>query len=420
MNIRIKSGHISGTVFAPSSKSFTQRYILYSAFSDRTIKINNVSFSEDEIVSMKIAESCNASLYYDKKNITIRPDFKCPEKIYVGESGTSYRLTLGLLSARRCNTVITGEPSLASRPVGILTDSLSDVGTSFTPTTTGFYSVNGEMASRKHVSIDGSASSQFISAMLYYYSILGSGGFTARNLVSSDYVKITEACLETFGVKVLQEGDNYYVKTGDYRETGIDIEGDYSSSSYFIILGIFTGNIVIKNLNMDSLQPDKKILELVNNATGSIHFHQGSIEVDKAEEIKKIIVDASVSPDIAPIISVIGIFSSKGVEIRNYQRLKIKESDRWAGIVHMCRAYGASVSITDELISIKKDIIKEPDYFEYIDHRMIMSAIIAGVIAKSNTEFRNSEKINKSYPEFLNDLKKLGADIYFDANLFSQ
>ncbi len=101
MNMKVRKGEIFGTIFAPSSKSFTQRYVLYSAFSNKPIKINNVSFSDDEIISIKIAETCNASIVYDKKSIRIKPDFRCPDGIYVGESGTSYRLSLGLLAARK-------------------------------------------------------------------------------------------------------------------------------------------------------------------------------------------------------------------------------------------------------------------------------------------------------------------------------
>jgi 3-phosphoshikimate 1-carboxyvinyltransferase len=167
-----------------------------------------------------------------------------------------------------------------------------------------------------------------------------------------------------------------------------------------------------------SLQPDRKILELINDATGCIRSGSTGIEIKKADHIKRITVDGAVSPDMAPVISVIGIFSEEGVQITNYHRLRDKESDRFNGIVSMCRSFGAEVIVNDSCIFIRKGRNRFPGYIEYSDHRMVMSSIIAGVIADSDTEFGQCESINKSYPEFLNDLKKIGVDIYFDANLF--
>ncbi len=418
MNIRIKKGSIGGTIFSPSSKSFTQRCVLYSAFSGKPVKLNNISFSDDEIVSLKIAEKCNAVIKYDRKSMIINPDFRCPDHLYVGESGTSYRLTMGLLCARKCRTSITGEPSLATRPIETLINALSQAGSKFHKKDDGFYSVDGENAGNIPVEIDGSVSSQYISSMLFYYAIKGGGSFIANNTVSVDYLKITESCLANFGVDVYKVGSQYNVACGTHSKNTLDVEGDYSSASYFIVLGIFTGNIVIKNLNYKSLQPDRKIIELINAATGCINIENTGIFIGKAEHVGKITLDAAVSPDLAPIVSVIGIFSEEGVRIYHYQRLQAKESNRFTGIVNMCRSFGADVAVNESFIEIRKGQIKSPSYIEYNDHRMIMSAIIAGVIAGSDTEFGKCESINKSYPEFLNNLKKIGVDIYFDANLF--
>jgi len=417
MNLKLKHRNISGTIIAPSSKSYTQRYVLYSAFSNKPVKIKNISFSDDEIISLKIAESCNASISYNKKDITIKPDFRPPDNIYVGESGTSYRLSLGLLAARKCKTLIRGEQQLAARPIEPLIDALSNAGTVFTKCKSGFFNLNGENSTTNSVHIDGKTSSQFVSALLFYYSIAGKGNFTVNNMVSENYVKITINCLSNFGVAVQNNGSNYSIANNNYIEKEIEIEGDYSSASYFIVLGLFTGNIKIKNLNVHSLQPDRQIVDLLNKATGSIKMHGSELEIIKADNIREIIIDASITPDIAPIVSIIGIFSENGVKILNYRRLKTKESDRWAGIVHMCRSFGASVSVSGEFIAIKKGNIKDPEFIEFTDHRMIMSGIIAGIIGQTDTEYRNVEKINKSYPEFLVDLKRLGLEMNIDIKL---
>ena len=416
MEIKAKLNEASGSINAPSSKSYTQRYVLYSAFSNKKIKLNNISFCGDELIAIDVAKNCNADIKYDKKNIIIEPDFKCPDMLYFEESGTSYRLGIGLISGRKCYTITSGEKNLASRPVKYLVDSLSSLNIKFDLMGDNFYKINAGGALNRYSYINGSKSSQFISSMLFYYSFYNNSKFRADNIVSSNYIDITVKCLNDFGIYVDNNNGEFKINIGDYNEKTIDIEGDYSSISYFIVLSLFKGKTRIYNLYNKSLQPDRKIIDLINNACNAIKIYDNYIEIERAENIKEINIDVSEVPDLAPIISVIGIFSEKGVKIRNYKRLKFKESDRLNGIIDMVTKFGASIIKNEEFIFINKKEIKKPDTVDYDDHRMIMSSIIAGLISNSNTVYRNIEKINKSYSNFLNDLKKLGCEIEFTYN----
>ncbi len=416
MEIKVEACEIRGNINAPSSKSYTQRYVLYSAFSDKKIKLNNISFCDDELIAIDIARKCNASIKYDKKNITIEPDFKCPENLYFGESGTSYRLSIGLISGKKCYTTTSGEKNLSLRPVQSLIDSLSLLNVKFNLMETNFYKIDAKNSLNKYIHIDGSKSSQFISSMLFYYSFHKNAKFHGDNIVSKNYIDVTVKCLNDFGVNVNNNNGEFTISSNDYNEKSVDIEGDYSSISYFIILSLFTGKTKIYNLYNKSLQPDKKIINLINNACNAIKIYDNYIEIEKIKSINEIDVDVSEVPDLAPAISVIGIFSYNGVKIKNYKRLEFKESDRLNGIIDMVSKFGADVIKNDEFIFIRKKEIKRPPIIDYNDHRMIMSSIIAGLISNSNTVYRNIEKINKSYPNFLNDLKKLGCGIEFTYN----
>lgn len=415
MEIKVKSNYINGNINAPSSKSYTQRYVLYSAFSNKKIKLNNISFCDDELISIKIAEKCNANIKYDKKNIIIEPDFKCPDQLYFKESGTSYRLGIGLISAKKCYTSTSGEKNLGIRPVKPLIDTLSSLNVKFYPDNN-FYKIDARNALNKYSCINGNISSQFISSMLFYYSFYNNSKFYVNNIVSANYINITIKCLNDFGISVDYNNNEYIINNNNYNEKVINIEGDYSSISYFIVLSLFKGDIKIYNLYNKSLQPDKKIIDLINNGCNAIKVYNDYIKINKIDEIKEINIDVSEVPDLAPIISVIGIFSYNGIKIKNYKRLKFKESDRLNGIIDMATKFGANIIKNDDYILIKKNIIKKPAIIDYKDHRMIMSSIIAGLISESDTVYKNVEKINKSYPNFLNDLKKLGCEIEFTYN----
>ncbi len=413
----MKLPSLDGTIIAPSSKSFTQRYVLYSAFSNKKITLNNISFCNDEIVSIDIAKKCNATVKYNKKNITIEPNFICPNDIYFGESGTSYRLGIGLISGRKCNVETYGEASLARRPIDDLLKCYSKLNIKFSQNDKKFYNINASHALNNYCVIDGKISSQYVSSLLFYYSFFDRGKFSVTNPVSENYIDITIKCLDDFGISVYRQNDGYIVENLGKPKKIIDIEGDYSSISYFIVLAIFKGDITIRNLNKNSLQPDSSIVHIINDACNAIEIFGDYIKIHKVGELKSITIDVASVPDLAPIIATLGIFSTNGVRILNYQRLSKKESDRFLNILDLVKKFGAVTEVSDNSILIKKGQIKKPEFIEYDDHRMVMSAIVAGLIAESDTLYGNIEAINKSYPEFLNDLKKVGAEVTFIPSL---
>ncbi|KJE48792.1 MULTISPECIES: 3-phosphoshikimate 1-carboxyvinyltransferase [unclassified Acidiplasma] len=417
MIIEVKPGEIGGIVEAPSSKSFTQRYVLYSAFSGKPVTLRNISYCDDELIAIDIAKSCNAHIEYQRRDVKITPDFKCPKKIYVGESGTSYRLSLGLLAGRKCTTEISGKPALAKRPVEDLISCLENTGSIFYKNSEGFYKIDATNSGNVYCTLNASKSSQFASAMLFYYSFFKSACFGIDSMVSEKYMDITVKTLEDFGINIKRENNKFIIDGYLKSKNDIHIEGDYSSASYFMVLGIFTGNILIKNLKKNSLQPDSGIIKILNDAAGCIEIFDDYIKINKAYEIKTVVVDVSATPDFAPVASVIGIFSKNGVIIKNYQRLEIKESNRYLNILDMVEKFGGIAEIKDDFMFIHPGGIKNPDTLIYSDHRMVMSAIIAGIIAGSKTRYGDIEAINKSYPSFLNDLKKLGADIRFNTEI---
>ncbi len=417
MNITIKGEFKPGIINAPSSKSFSQRYILYSAFSNIPVSLKNLSFSEDEIVAIKIAMACGASIKFDGC-LKIYPKFKCPKTINACESGTSLRLVIGLLAAKRCRTFIYENESLRKRPINDLIKTLEGKNIVFKQNNDGIL-MDASFSNVSDSKIDGSKSSQFVSSMMMYHSIL-LGHLDAYNVVSTDYIKITMKCLNDLGVSVKNRDYKSFDFYSNYiKNSVINIEGDYSSAAFWIILGIFKGDIEIKNLKINSCQPDSKIIEIINSVSErKIDVYDDKIIVHKTRILRDLYIDVNDNPDLAPPISIIGIFSDVSVHILNYKRLEIKESNRAENIISMASSFGAFIKKSDDEIIVSKGEIKRPRNISFNDHRMIMSSIIAGLISSYNIIYEDVENINKSYPSFLKDLSSLGYKIEFiDNNL---
>ena len=422
MKAEIYGNSIGGTVQAPSSKSFAQRYILMAGFSERETEIRGLSFSDDEQVAIDIIKRCGARVEYSGRNIHVIPSFHCPEALYVGESATSYRLAAGLLSSRRCRTEFTGMPGLGARPVEPLLNALSGMRVAASVREDGFISLDASGCEVADVAVDGSLSSQFISSLLLFYAFSGKDSRLSLSggVVSERYVDITIECLRNFGVDVSGNEGCFSISGGNPLAMGeISVEGDYSSASFFIVLGLLASvkGVTVKGLRKHSLQPDSSILGILSGRTHGIMTEQSDGEISvtsRMSEIERIVVDADSEPDLAPPLSVIGIFSSGGIVIKNCNRLEIKESRRASEIMRLAESFGAEVVKDEDTITIRKGRIINPGRLSFTDHRMIMSAIIAGVASGFRIEYENIEKINKSYPDFLTHLKSAGAEVTFE------
>ncbi|BAB60484.1 5-enolpyruvylshikimate 3-phosphate synthase [Thermoplasma volcanium GSS1] len=402
MIVKVSNLGGSGIAEMPSSKSFTQRYVLASAFLNKSVVLNGITITNDDDVAMRIAESVGSTITINNRSIKISSNFKCPEEIYVGESGTSYRLSIGLLAASGCVTRIKGEDSLAKRPIEPLLMALGENGVKFERNEAGFYNVDGRNSQKKHVEIEGS-SSQFVSSLMLYYAKKGGGEFTARNIKSIGYVYITKRVLYDLGYFANIERTITINPTGVWK-TAIDVEPDYSSMAFFMVLGLLSDSVDVRFRikRISRIQPDSVILDLFKN---NILINGEEIRVISGIN-EPVSVDADMNPDLCPPLSVIGIFSKYGVQIRNYERLKTKESNRYEGIIDLAERFGANVEDNGQDLFIKPGSVRFPDVISYKDHRMIMAASIASLIGGFPTVIENAEKTAKSFPGFFAELSK--------------
>ena len=418
MNVKLKARNLTGTITPPSSKSFTQRYILLAMCREGSTKILNVSGSEDEMVAMGIARDSNFTVNYSDREISIYGKFMCPKKIYMGESATSFRLSMGLISGMRCKTVYRLAESLSGRPNGPLESALTAAGVKINHISKDEIEIDSSGIQSTDVKINGELSSQFVSSLM----LLFAGGFLKGNIIiegkntSSGYIDITEKCLLDFGFTVKRENQSISVSGSPYKgHIELRVESDFSSAAYFIVLGVLGSKdgIRLSGLSVNSLQPDSAILRLLKPYLKTFQTDDKGLEIEcRQSNIDFIELDADKNPDLAPIMSVIGIFSEKGIKIRNISRLSFKESDRASSIIQLAENFGASIIKDGTTLYIRRGKeIKHPYLLDFKDHRMIMAAAVAIVISGSDTTLCNTENVKKSYAEFFNDLEKLGVYI---------
>ncbi len=364
--------------------------------------MHGVSMSDDERISIGIADACR-NVMIDGYDVHISGEFRCPSDLYAGESATAYRLSMGSFAAKKCAVRYHGSPFLASRPVRGLQAALEDLGVSFKRMDDGFFTVDGKGSKNIPVTVSGE-SSQFASSLMIYYAAMGGGRFMIRNPKSAGYLNITAECLESFGFRVYI-GDEIIVEERERKNAEVNIERDFSSAAFFMVLGSISDrwDISINGLNRNSVQPDSAILSIIG---GNLEWNGDVLNVKYGID-DEIIVDAGVNPDLCPPLAVAGIFSDSGVIIRNTERLRSKESDRESEIERLAGMFGAHVEISDTYMRIRKGELRAPAYTGFTDHRMIMAAVIAGLASGKPVMHMNAENVSKSFPSFFNEIGKL-------------
>ena len=167
------------------------------------------------------------------------------------------------------------------------------------------------------------------------------------------------------------------------------MEGDWSNGAFWLAAKALGSNITVTNLNPDSAQGDRAAAELIPALQSNIT------------------IDASDIPDLVPILSVVASVN-KGAAFTNIRRLRLKESDRIATIIEMIQNLGGSAEATDDLLCVYGTGLSGGTVDAHNDHRIAMAAAIAATVCSVPVTIIGSEAVNKSYPKFWDEYRRLG------------
>ena len=175
------------------------------------------------------------------------------------------------------------------------------------------------------------------------------------------------------------------------------VEGDYSQAAFFYTANALGSNVEISGLNPNSVQGDRKILEIID----SMCYNKSCLGSFKA--------DCKDIPDLVPILAVLGCFGNDTSEIYNAQRLRIKESDRLRSVSDMLNKLGGNVTVKEDGLVIEPVRTLHGGVVDSCgDHRIAMCAAIAALKADGDVIIQGAESVEKSYPNFFEDYNNLG------------
>jgi len=364
----------------PASKSISNRLLIIQALCKQEFEITNLSNSEDTKALQKALKATATT-------------------IDIGAAGTSFRFLTAYLSTLTGNKfILTGSNRMKERPIKELVDALLELGveikylkkSGFPP-----LEIIGTDISENKVSIDGKISSQFISAILLIAPTLKNGIKLkiSGEIVSKPYIIMTLKLMEEFGISYTWQEDTIEIKPQKYSAKDYNVEADWSAASFWYEIAALSSSCTIRlnGLTENSIQGDRKVMELFNNLGVQTKFENGNIILTKKEE-KDISKEINLinTPDLYQSLECTLFAKNLTTKFLGLQTLKDKETNRIK-------------AVEKELLNL----VTTKKITTYKDHRMAMS--FAPLSLKYDAlQINDVEVVDKSYPNFWNDLKKGG------------
>lgn len=399
MQAIISPGRISGDVTPPPSKSMMQRVCAAALLNRGKTIVVNPGTSNDDKAALNIIQQLGAKVVIKNNSVEISSDGLTPvtNTIDCGESGLSARLFTTIAALHDKSITITGHGSLLHRSMEFFEEVLPQLDVAVTSNNGHLQvTVKGPLIA-KDITIDGSASSQYLSGLLMaycYHPVEQLIRIHVDELKSRPYADLTIEALQQFGAVVLHQDHKLFAikKAIQPGNVTINIEADWSAATNWLVASAIAGVVTIHNLNLDSVQADKAIIRVVNTEKTAFEF------------------DATDCPDSIPILAVYAANCNGDSVIKGIHRLANKESNRIESTSKMLEQLGVSYQIKDDAFYIKGiKQFKSCIIDSCNDHRIAMAAAVAALNANGDVTINNAEAVNKSYPDFFSHLSSLGA-----------
>jgi 3-phosphoshikimate 1-carboxyvinyltransferase len=414
----IRGSQADGSVRAPPSKSYTHRAIVLAALSHGDSRITGPLLSGDTLATLKGMEQFGAITRKDGGDLVVRGGkLRAPSgPIDCANSGTTLRLLSGIASLLKSDVVLTGDESLRGRPMKPLLAALNEMGVKATTAKNDGLppiTVRGPNHGR-WAHIKGDVSSQFISSLLISSALkdLDTEIVITTPLMSRPYVEITRDMMALHGVTSTETKNGYRVLGGQrYRPRDYAIPGDYSSASFPMVAGALTGRATVTGLDPCDRQGDRAVLEVLRRFGASVSVNGDAVTVEKGA-LRGASIDVRDMPDSFPILAVLATQASGTTELTNAKHLRFKESDRIATTTSFLRLMGADIEEREDGCVVRGPTrLKGRSIDPSDDHRILMAATVAGLVADGATTVSDGDCYGISYPGFVKDMKTLGCSV---------
>lgn len=412
----------SGDVTVPGSKSLSNRALLLAALCQGETKITNLLDSDDirHMLNALTLLGVKTELSADKTECIVHGvsgKFTKPaEPLFLGNAGTAMRPLAAVLAFAGVETELTGEPRMFERPIGHLIEAIRPLGAQVEYLKADGYpplqitpAVSKECT---EVDIDGSISSQFLSALLMAAPLLGKT-LTINivgELVSKPYVDLTIDIIEKFGVQVINNDyQSFVVEQGQAYQSpqNFMVEGDASSASYFLAAGAISGGPVnVYGVGKNSVQGDIQFAEVLKAMGAEIEYFDDHISVKSDGKLTAVDMDMNHIPDAAMTIATAAMFAEGTTSIRNIYNWRVKETDRLHAMATELKKVGAIVDEGHDYITVTPAPIVHAAVDTYDDHRIAMSFSLLAFDPTSVT-INDPKVTSKTFPDYFTRFNSL-------------
>ena len=395
------SKSINANLILPPSKSISNRALIIQALCQSKPKLFKLSQSSDTQSLVQALESTSKT-------------------IDIGDAGTSMRFLTAYLSLQKGSFILTGSQRMKERPIGELVNALNSIGADikylekegFPP-----LAITGKNLEGGKVDISTSVSSQFVSALLLIAPTLKKGLSLELKgkLLSRPYIEMTLHIMQYFGIQSTWTKNTIQIKPQNYTAKDLTIESDWSALAFILeaICMAKSAQVSVSGLSKNSWQGDNFVLDLFEKFGIEFDFKEDILYLSKSNELMNSDYNINLkdTPDLAQAYCCTLSALSKSAEIKGLNNLKLKESHRLQALHNELNKMGQQSHYTDHSFELKSSDLHAPtEYFKsYNDHRMAMC--LAPFALLFDIKLKDVEVVNKSYPNFWDDLKKMGFTI---------
>jgi 3-phosphoshikimate 1-carboxyvinyltransferase len=424
MKVTIQPSQLKGNIRASASKSSMQRACAAALLVNGESIIQNPGHSNDDKAALDIIQKLGAKIEMVSSELRVNSDGIHPigNEVNCGESGLSIRMFTPLVALSNKEITINGTGSLITRPMDFFDEILPRLGVIVS-------SNNGKLPMKvkgplqpRNIEVDGSLSSQFLTGLLFAFSVSLTRqslpvSIKVNNLKSKPYIDLTLDVMKKFRFNV-PENKNYNEfifssLTQSHKPETINyvVEGDWSGGAFLLVAGAIAGPITVRGLDLTSTQADKAIVDAMMAANAGIAIEAKGIKIHPGE-MKGFEFNATDCPDLFPPLVALASYCHGETMIKGVSRLTHKESNRAITLQEEFGKMGVRIELKDDIMIVHGGKgVKSAHVHSRHDHRIAMALAVAALKANGETIIEEAEAVKKSYPDFYEDLKMLGADV---------
>lgn len=397
---------IEGEIDLPASKSISNRVLLLNALCATPGRLSNLAQCDDTDAVLSALAQPDAS------------------EVNIGAAGTAMRFLTAYFATREGReVVIDGTERMRQRPIGVLVDALRQLGADIEYVKAEGYpplKITGKRLHGGALTVSGSVSSQYITAILLIAPVIGGIALTIEGeIMSRPYIDMTLALMARYGVKTEWRENVIHVPAGEYTALDFKVEADWSAASYWWAMQAIVpqSRITLKGLEPQSLQGDSRIAELMSQMGVMGNWCGRYLDLRSNGGVGcccSTFADLSGTPDIAQTLVVMLCLMGRPFRITGLRTLRIKETDRLEALRIELRKLGYVVKVEgDDTISWHFETTTaegSPHISTYHDHRMAM-AFAPAAIRFPRLIIDDAQVVSKSYPLFWEHLRQAGFKI---------